>query len=583
MDSDNLKIQMHVIKNKKEFENREKLHSGSNFKELCDDNQEEKWLSRWEKKQNFVKAGISMDGVIALDGMTLASKKLDISFSEFQNFVKNYLDTLMGKENILSCVCWIEQGDIYCHFLLYPLRGRQLVPDPWIDSRSLQLKPSLEEHFYKLAGKQFGIQITANCPINNGHSEYLDKFPRVLTSKEDMQEIIYNTITEESQVQTDYPKDKIISIINSTIKYFTIGVEKGIYLKLNSGDIDIQSYLSEVRNYLQRMYSDLTQRDIALILKRVKSAATGFYILDDLINDCRISDIKIVSPDKIRVKVEGQRMTSNLRFMDTADYYRFLDGIMLRYQLDDDAEIHLFTDTESNDKYILRNNIVLSGITSGYPTYHIRKIPKQKYSIEDLISFGVLDKTVANYLIWAAREARGIVFTGKGSSGKTTIMNTLLEYTSSNAAGLVIQESEELFSNKPEMTFQHIIPGYDLKELAKNGLLMDVEYFIIGEVKGEEAMYFINACDTGNKAWCSVHSPSSVEAINKLADYVMYASKYSHSEALYMLKELQVIVFLKNFKVAEISEVIGWDYEKKELLYRTVFKREDLVNDLPAV
>ena len=127
-----------------------------------------------------------------------------------------------------------------------------------------------------------------------------------------------------------------------------------------------------------------------------------------------------------------------------------------------------------------------------------------------------MDEAVANYLIWAAREAKGIVFTGKGSSGKTTLMNTLLEYTPCNASGLIIQESDELFSSKPEMTVEHITEDYDLKDLAKNGLLTDIDYFIIGEVKGEEAMYFINACDTGNKAWCSVHSPNSEEAINKL-------------------------------------------------------------------
>lgn len=44
-----------------------------------------------------------------------------------------------------------------------------------------------------------------------------------------------------------------------------------------------------------------------------------------------------------------------------------------------------------------------------------------------------------------------------------------------------------------------------------------------------------------------------------------------------MLKELQVIVFMKNFKVAEISEVIGWDEERNNLKYRTVFRRKDLV------
>lgn len=249
----------------------------------------------------------------------------------------------------------------------------------------------------------------------------------------------------------------------------------------------------------------------------------------------------------------------------------------MRYGLDPDKQIHVFTDTESNENYILRCDLTLEEINAGFPIMHIRKFPKNKYTIEQLIEFGMMDPVVANYMIWAARYAKGIVFTGKGSAGKSTIMNSLLEYTPSNASGLVIQESNELYSDKPEMVFEQITEEYDLKALAKNGLLTDIDYFIIGEVKGEEAMYFINACDTGNKAWCSVHSPSSTEAINKLADYVMYASKYSHQEALYMLKELQVIVFMKNFKVAEISEVIGWDEERNNLKYRTVFRRKDLV------
>lgn len=541
--------------------------------DLC--NLEGTWPIRWKKKQDYAMAGISNDGVIAIAGLTLVRKALGISSNEFALFVKKFLCIHFTESNVLSCRFGDTGGNIYCHFLVYPLKNRQLTPDPWIDPRSQKLKSQIMDEFLDTFGKEFGIKFTTSGE-NNGHTEYLDKFPRVVTTKEDCQEIFYTTITEESQMQTDYPKDRIQSIINQTIKYFTTGVEKGAFIKLNAHDITVSQYLHEVQNYLLRMYPDISERDTGIVIKKVRSAAVGFYILDDLINDPRISDIKIVSPHKLRVKVDGNRRTSNLQFIDADDYYRFLDGIIMRYGLDPDEEIHVFTDTESNDKFILRNNITLSGINSGYPVFHIRKIPKTKYTIEDLITFGVLDETTANYLIWAAREARGIVFTGKGSSGKTTLMNTLLEYISSNSAGKVIQESEELFSNKPEITFEHIIPGYDLKELAKNGLLTDIDYFIIGEVKGEEAMYFINACDTGNKAWCSVHSPNSREAINKLADYVMYASKYSHNEALYMLRELQVIVFMKNFQVAEISEVTGWNYETKELSYRTVFRRDEL-------
>ena len=44
--------------------------------------------------------------------------------------------------------------------------------------------------------------------------------------------------------------------------------------------------------------------------------------------------------------------------------------------------------------------------------------------------------------------------------------------------------------------FQHIVSAhgegkikYDLKDLSRNGLLVDLDYFIIGEIKGGEALY----------------------------------------------------------------------------------------------
>ena len=48
----------------------------------------------------------------------------------------------------------------------------------------------------------------------------------------------------------------------------------------------------------------------------------------------------------------------------------------------------------------------------------------------------------------------------------------------------MIQENEELFSHiHPEMMFQHIVTGirdttvsYQLEDLARNGLLMDLDY-----------------------------------------------------------------------------------------------------------
>ena len=138
----------------------------------------------------------------------------------------------------------------------------------------------------------------------------------------------------------------------------------------------------------------------------------------------------------------------------------------------------------------------------------------------------------------------------------------------------------ELFSDlHPHLMFQHIVMNsssgkhYSLEDLARNGLLTDLDYFVIGEIKGREAKYFLNAADTGHRCWCSVHSPSSTDAIDKLADYIMYETKYSKEEAEYMLKDLGTVIFMKNFKVCEISEISGYDYEKKHLIYSPIYHR----------
>ena len=312
----------------------------------------------------------------------------------------------------------------------------------------------------------------------------------------------------------------------------------------------------------------------------MKSAATGFYILDDLLNDPKISDIKICSPWKIRVKVQGKRCTSNLRFIDEADYDRFLNGILLRYGRDNSEQVHVFTDKFSNENSILRNNITLNQINSGYPTYHIRKIPKNKYTIKDLIELKVMDEEIANYLMWAIRKSRGIIFTGQGASGKTSCMNALIEFIPYSASGLVIQESEELYSyNHPELTFERITGKYDLRALNRNGLLTDIDYFVVGEIKSDEAADFITSIGTGAKGLASIHASSTRDAASRFSDLIMHATKYSKEEAMYMMKELQVIIFMKHFQVAEISEVTGWDPVKKDLTYRTVFRRRDLMDE----
>ena len=157
-------------------------------------------------------------------------------------------------------------------------------------------------------------------------------------------------------------------------------------------------------------------------------------------------------------------------------------------------------------------------------------------------------------------------------------MNGLIEEIPHDKSGLVIQENEELFADHhPEMMFEHIVTNrgeskiqYELQDLAKMGLLTDLDYFVIGEIKGAEALYLLNASYTGHICWASVHGNSSQEAMNKLADYVKYEGDYTREDILKMLSNISTIVFMKDFKVQEISEVVGWDKENNDLKYNRI-------------
>ncbi|MBU9742313.1 Flp pilus assembly complex ATPase component TadA [Lachnospiraceae bacterium ASD3451] len=372
--------------------------------------------------------------------------------------------------------------------------------------------------------------------------------------------------------------DFVNKLLDDVIDYFTRVDMKPLNL-VERGMKSREDFLREVREYLK--HSQVGEPLAGIVLERFRKFLWSYDILDELINDESISDIKVLDENHIRIKRYGKRMTSPLKFRSKEAYRRFVDRVVIknRTNLSDLNAVQNFTDKTTNPKFILRFNITTEFVNSvDTPYLHIRKIAKQKNTLADLIKMGMLSGETADWLRREASLASGILFTGKGASGKTTLMNALLDCIPEDYSGLVIQENEELFSNThPDLMFQHVVSSkgegkirYDLKDLARNGLLTDLDYFIIGEIKGGEALYFLNAAYTGHKCWASVHGASSTEGLNKLADYVKYESDYSREDALHMLCHITTVVFLENFKVREISQIDGWDHLNNDLKYKKI-------------
>lgn len=386
--------------------------------------------------------------------------------------------------------------------------------------------------------------------------------------------------TEKKHVETaDERKERIGKYADQVTDYF-VQIDPIQLNMLERNKITKEAFTELVYDYIR---SNITQdeQDVEDTFKTFASFLWSYDIIDELIDDDEISDIKIYDWDHIRVQRLGHRETSKLKFRNPDHFKKFVEHTAIKNKASISAQNALqnFTDKYSSDKAIMRFNITTPVVNSNEKyLLSIRKIPKHKYTTERLIELGFFTREMADYFEDRVRNGGGLLVAGKGGSGKTTLINWALDKLPDDISGLCIQENEELFSNHPDIAFQHTIINrgegkieYNLGDLARNGLLMDIDYFIIGEIKGAEALYLLNAVYTGAKGWATVHGSSATEAMKKLVDYIKYNSDYSQEEALQMLVHLDTVVFMQDFGVREVQEITGYDPEIGDLTYKKIF------------
>ena len=121
--------------------------------------------------------------------------------------------------------------------------------------------------------------------------------------------------------------------------------------------------------------SALTKEQLSRICRYVKMELYGYGIIDPLINDQDVSDIKLYDAKNIRVKVKGRRGAAGVSFNNNEEYNTFVTRLLEknRINLGTANAIKTFTDT-SQDGFILRITVISGFLTTtGMPCVAIRK------------------------------------------------------------------------------------------------------------------------------------------------------------------------------------------------------------------
>lgn len=351
-------------------------------------------------------------------------------------------------------------------------------------------------------------------------------------------------------------------------------------IQMKKGILGKEEFLEEAAQHIKLHYS-VDKKQQERIVKAFEQYIFGYSRLSPLIDDPEISDIRIIGYDSIRIKRKGRRMDAGIAFLDEKEYRQFIDYIATKNQVNTSHlnAIQRFTDIESHPDFILRFTLSMPLVnTYNQPYLCIRKVPKAFPQIGELVERGMCEKETAELLVKRFRQNSTLIC-GGNSSGKTTLLNALKETLPNDMAILVAQQADELTTKfHPDMMFLHSLPSvaesqvnYDLKHISIAGLTMDVDFFIVGEVKGDEALYLLNAAYTGQICAATIHAPSADRAPDKLVDYAMYGSRYSRDELMKMMDCFKTLVFMEHYKVKEIFECKGWNEKRRELAYERIY------------
>lgn len=426
-------------------------------------------------------------------------------------------------------------------------------------------------------------------PFLNSIEKY---YPKNMTRPEDHMDFIYDLKTADMSVHTVTPYDDYTQVFREVMRYVN-GVEYYQYVNVMKGNVKETVFMEFLENYIRKTYINEDTRindkfcieDLQPLLKKLYRSLFQMYIVQDLIDDPNVTDIKITAPDAIRARIKGKAYITNITFIDRQDYLRFINGIALRNNVLLTVPDQTFTDT-SDENYILRFSISAEYVNSvDWPYLHIRKIPREKLLGDDLIKAGMMDEKIRDYLLDCGKISRGVVFAGPPGSGKTFALNWFLEEAYEQSAEiLVIQENDELFCYRKGVMFKHVVNYSDgqhqpvnLEQLGQMALVAGANVFVIGEAKGAEICSAITLSNSGCRTAITIHSPSSTETIEKMADLAMRGYAQNMEQAMEMLKSFQTIVYLEGFKVREISEITGYNRKTKQMEYRYIYRSPELL------
>ncbi|WP_372865842.1 P-type conjugative transfer ATPase TrbB [Pseudomonas sp.] len=198
-------------------------------------------------------------------------------------------------------------------------------------------------------------------------------------------------------------------------------------------------------------------------------------------------------------------------------------------------------------------------------TFAIRKKAVAIFRLDQYVEAGIMTAAQCASIKKAVREHRNILVIGGTGTGKTTLVNAIIDdmvvgFPSERV--FIIEDTGEIQCSAANFVQYHTTIEVSMTHLLKTTLRMRPDRILVGEVRGEEALDLLDAWNTGHPGGAAtLHANSAAEGLTRLKSLVS-RNKSAPAEIEPLIGEaVHVVISIARIpegrRIQEILEITG--------------------------